>query len=199
VNGSAGKPRVGEVPFLYSGCAAPRLSALARRLAPLGVLVGLGLLVGGCSFSYQLGSLFGKDDETTQSAEPKAPEEPAADPAKPAEKSEFTGSIWPTLTAATSGPLKEFAEADMAAATAAAAAVLSDGRKDASAPWENPRTGARGTVTPLAAAYQQDGFTCRDFLASFVNASKEAWVQGEACRVHHGKWVVRSFKPWKRA
>ena len=45
----------------------------------------------------------------------------------------------------------------------------------------------------------QDGFTCRDFLASVVREEAEAWLQGEACRVHHGKWVVRTMKPWKRA
>ena len=54
-------------------------------------------------------------------------------------------------------------------------------------------------VTPLTAAYTQDGFTCRDFLASVVRDTAETWLQGEACRVHHGKWVVRSMKPWKRA
>src|SRR2546428_367751 len=37
-----------------------------------------------------------------------------------------------------------------------------------SAPWENPRSGARGTVTPIASAYAQDGNTCHDFLASHV-------------------------------
>ena len=40
--------------------------------------------------------------------------------------------------------------------------------KDTSAPWQNPDTGARGMVTPITAAYTQDGFTCRDFLASVV-------------------------------
>jgi hypothetical protein len=43
--------------------------------------------------------------------------------------------------------------------------VLSKGGKGVSLPWENPGTGARGTITPLAAAYNQDGATCRDFLA----------------------------------
>ena len=47
-------------------------------------------------------------------------------------------------------------------------------------PWENPRTGARGTITPLASAYNQDGVTCRDFLASYVHGQTEAWLQGEA-------------------
>jgi surface antigen len=157
-----------------------------RRLTPFAVLLGVGLMAGGCSFSYQLGSLFGKDDDAS----------PAA--SQTSDKSETTGALSPTLASAKTGPLKEFAEADMIAASAAASLVLSDGRKDASVPWENPKTGARGTVTPIAAAYEQDGFTCRDFLASFVNAANEAWAQGEACRVHQGKWVVRSLKPWKR-
>jgi NAD dependent epimerase/dehydratase family enzyme len=38
-----------------------------------------------------------------------------------------------------------------------------------------------------------------DFLASVVREEAEAWLQGEACRVHHGQWVIRSLKPWKRA
>ncbi len=40
--------------------------------------------------------------------------------------------------------------------------------KDASLPWENPASGARGTVTPVADAYVQEGALCRDFLASYV-------------------------------
>lgn len=163
-----------------------------RRLTPFAVLLGVGLLAGGCSFSYQLGSLFGKDDDASPAVSQVSDRTAAAD------KSEITGALSPTLASVKSGPLKEFAEADVIAASAAASAVLSDGRKDASAPWENPKTGVRGTVTPIAAAYEQDGFTCRDFLASFVRDANEAWVQGEACRVHQGRWVVRAMKPWKR-
>ena len=77
--------------------------------------------------------------------------------------------------------------------------MLGRGGKDTSAPWENPKTGARGTVTPVASSYTQDGFTCRDFLASYVRAGSEAWLQGEACRMHQGRWEVRSLKPWKRS
>ena len=47
--------------------------------------------------------------------------------------------------------------------------MLTKGDKDSSQPWENPETGARGSVTPLAQAYSSDGRTCRDFLASYVN------------------------------
>jgi surface antigen len=77
--------------------------------------------------------------------------------------------------------------------------VLTKGGKDVSAPWENPRTGARGTVTPIAAVYSQYGAQCREFLASYVVKNNEAWLQGEACRAQQGSWVVRSLKPWQRA
>ena len=64
-------------------------------------------------------------------------------------------------------------------------------------PWENPSTGARGTITPLATVYNQDGATCRDFVASYVENGSESWLQGEACRVARGKWEVRKMRPWK--
>ena len=77
-------------------------------------------------------------------------------------------------------------DGDLVYARAAATDVLTRGGKDASAPWENPRTGARGTVTPIASAYSQDGQTCRDFLASYVNGSSQSWLQGEACKRDKG-------------
>ena len=66
-------------------------------------------------------------------------------------------------------------------------------------PWENPRSGARGTVTPITTAYTQSGQTCRDFLASYVNGSSQSWLQGAACKQQKGAWEVRSMKPWKRS
>jgi len=85
----------------------------------------------------------------------------------------------------------------VAIARAAVSEVLSRGGKDTSMPWENPSTGARGTITPLAAAASQDGVTCRDFLASYVKNGNESWLQGEACRAARGKWEVRNLRPWK--
>ena len=128
-----------------------------------------------------IGSLNGKDEDKT-----------AAD---------RTGSIIATPAAATTTPVvaEAPAEADLVIARAAVSEVLGRGGKDTSAPWENPKTGARGTVTPVASSYTQDGFTCRDFLASYVRAGSEAWLQGEACRMHHGRWEVRKLKPWKRS
>jgi surface antigen len=88
-------------------------------------------------------------------------------------------------------------DADIAYARAAASAVLSRGEKDTSMPWENPRTGTRGTVTPIATAYTVDGRICRDFLASFVSGNSQSWLQGEACQQQQGEWEVRTLKPWK--
>jgi surface antigen len=90
-------------------------------------------------------------------------------------------------------------ESDLAFARNAASDVLTKGDKDSSQPWENPETGARGSVTPLAQAYSSaDGRTCRDFLASYVNGRAESWLQGAACQTGHGRWEIHTLKPWKR-
>jgi surface antigen len=84
---------------------------------------------------------------------------------------------------------------DIIAAGEATVVLLGRGR---GGPWENPQTGARGTITPIAAAYRDNGAECRDFLASYVHDKAEAWMQGEACRTGAGRWEVRSLKPWRR-
>jgi hypothetical protein len=140
----------------------------ARARLPL---VALAFALGGCSFSYQLDSLFSKKNEP-----------------------DGTGSLHESLRKPDAEPP---AEGDLAIARAVVSEVLTKGGKDISLPWENPSTGARGTITPLAAAYDQDGITCRDFLASYVKNGNESWLQGEACRAARGKWEVRNLRPWK--
>jgi len=151
-----------------------RLRGAGTAAALVGVT--LGMLGGGCS--YRIGALMGDD--------------------RKADKTEYTGSIAPQKVS-TPAPAQVLPpEPDLAFAKAAAQEVLSRGGDDTSQPWENPHTGARGTVTPLAAAYTQDGFICRDFLASYVREGAESWLQGEACRIHQGKWEVKTLRPWKR-
>jgi hypothetical protein len=90
-------------------------------------------------------------------------------------------------------------DSDLAFARNAASDVLTKGGKDSSQPWENPETGARGSVTPLAQAYSsEDGRTCRDFLASYVNGKTESWLQGAACHSGNGRWEIHTLKPWRR-
>jgi len=87
-------------------------------------------------------------------------------------------------------------DADLAFARNAASDVLTKGDKDSSQPWENPETGARGSVTPLAQAYSSEGRTCRDFLASYVNGTSQSWLQGAACKSVQGQWEIHTLKPW---
>jgi surface antigen len=89
-------------------------------------------------------------------------------------------------------------EHDLAVARAAVDELLRRGGRDSSFPWENPRTGARGTITTVASAYSQNGRTCQDFLASYIRDGAESWMQGEACQINQGKWEVRNLKPWQR-
>ena len=158
---------------LYNGCWRPRLW---RAGAVIG-LVAVALAAGGCSMSsqissYDLSSMFG------------------------GHKSDITGSITPRPgTKATSDKLPP--DDDLAYAKAAVRKLLALGSQYASLPWENPSTGARGTITPITSAYSAGGQTCRDFLASYVKGTSESWLQGEACKHHTGPWQVRSMKPWK--
>lgn len=145
------------------------------RPAALALLIAAGTTLGGCS--YQLGSMFGNSKE---------PETTAALPVNVIEARASVNAALPP------------SEADLAYARAAATEVLARGEKDISHPWENPHTGARGAVTPLTSAYSSNGFTCRDFLASYIKDKAETWLQGEACKFNKG-WEVRSLRPWRKA
>jgi 17 kDa outer membrane surface antigen len=109
--------------------------------------------------------------------------------------SDVTNSIGPSAQAGPAVPT----ETDLAFARNAASDVLTRGEKDASQPWENPDTGARGSVTPLAQAYSSEGRTCRDFLASYVKGNSESWLQGAACQIGHGQWEIHTLKPWRQS
>jgi surface antigen len=140
-------------------------------IAPKGAALGLivlGLSGGGCSL-WRGDGLFGKGTNK-----------------------EVTGTLG-------GGAAREPTESDLAFARNAASDVLTKGDKDSSQPWENPQTGARGSVTPLAVAYSsEDGRTCRDFLASYVNGNTASWLQGAACKEAHGRWEIHTLKPWQR-
>lgn len=162
---------------LYRGCGAARLWRGAFAA------VTLALACGGCSVG-QLDSIYASAEKSDHTGSIAAAAKPAGD--KPA-NDKLANDLPP--------------EADLVFTKAAVRQVLNKSGNDASEPWENPRTGARGTVTPITAAYVQSGQTCRDFLASYVNGSAQSWLQGEACKPKNlkGAWEVRSLKPWKRS
>ncbi|MGN6284423.1 MAG: RT0821/Lpp0805 family surface protein [Afipia sp.] len=137
-------------------------------------VIAVGAALGGCSF--RLGSVF--DSEKAEAAD-------------------VTGSISAPIVRVSDDA--SLSDRDLALARNAASDVLTRGGKDVSQPWENPETGARGSVTPLASAYTNEGKTCRDFLASYVRGTNEGWLQGKACRSARGSWEIRDMKPWKRS
>ena len=166
-------------PPLYSG---PVVASLR-----LTALLTLALGVSGCAVSGPLGSMFAKQSK---------------DEAKAYASEDVTGSIaTPHASPASATTAGLPSETDLVFARMAIVDVLKRGSKEISAPWENPSSGARGTVTPIASAYDKDGGTCRDFLASYVRLKgAETWMQGEACRPKQGaSWEVKSLRPWSRS
>ena len=165
---------------LYSGTAGASL----RLAAVLAVAWSLG----GCAVSNSMFSKSSSQDEAR---------------AKAYANEEVTGSVVTpraTPVSATTTTTGLPSETDLVFARMAIVDVLKRGSKEISSPWENPSSGARGTVTPIASAYAKDGMTCRDFLASYLRPQgKETWMQGEACRAKQGAWEVRSLRPWSRS
>jgi hypothetical protein len=148
-----------------------RYHVAARWLATGPWLLVLALTGGGCSLAYRLDTTLGKRDG--------------------ADQADSHRSVPPNAT------VEIPSESDLAMARAAVSEVLIKGAS--SVPWENPKTGARGTVTPLASLYSQNGISCRDFLASFVKNGSESWLQGAACRAKRGTWEVRNLRPWSNS
>jgi len=168
----AGPASLASRPPTYSGTTGAILRCAVRRLPALAAVVSLGVLTGGCAMPSMFG--FGKDDAMA--------------------KAETTGSI-PTGKLTSGLPPED----DLIHTRSAITEVLGMGRKDFSTAWENPKTGARGTVTPVSKPYEQDGARCHDFLASHINGRTETWMRGEACQQPQGKWEVKVLRPWKRA
>jgi surface antigen len=111
---------------------------------------------------------------------------------------DITGSL-PLQTAATSSAKGALSPIDWAIAKSALREVLGRGEAGSSQPWENPTTGARGTVTPVAEIYERDGFPCRNFIVGGVRDGHESWYEGTACRVHRGNWDVTTMRPLQKS
>jgi surface antigen len=147
-------------------------------------VLALALAAGGCAATGHLGSLFSSERKVAARAD--AGEDVTGSVARPRSNAAVAAAALPT-------------ETDLVFARMAIVEVLGRGSKDISVPWENPSSGARGTVTPIASAYARDGATCHDFLASYLRQGAETWLQGEACRESKGRWEVKSLRPWTRS
>lgn len=116
-----------------------------------------------------------------------------AEPADPI----VTGSLkaQPAVYSADDAPAG-IAGGDWALAKSALQQAIASSDTGASIPWDNPKTGARGTATPIGAA-TADG--CRDFRIGVVDATGEQWVQGAACRDAKGTVSLSQVRVLGRA
>jgi surface antigen len=142
------------------------------------ILLIAGLATGGCSMSFPLSSLI-----------------PGMQAEKPADKDDITGSLSMQHPAAS----REMTNADWTVAMAALREALGRKEDGASIPWQNPTTSSRGTVSPVSAAFVQDGFNCRNFMVSHFKTERENWYEGTACRTHRGQWDIQSTRPLQKS
>ena len=141
------------------------------------------IALSGCSSS--LPSMFGDDAKSTKVAR--------SENTTP-EPKDVTGSL--SLANGTKAPMSPV---DWNIAKSALRESLGRAEAGASQPWENPTSGSRGTVTPVAAIYEKNGFPCRNFIVSHVHDSNESWYEGTACRVHRGQWDVTTTRPLQKS
>jgi surface antigen len=138
---------------------------------------------GGCSSSMP--ALFSNDDKPAKVA--RSENAPKQDPT-------VTGSL-----SLSGGNAPAMSSIDWTIAKSALRQALGREEAGASQPWENPTSGARGTITPVAAIYEKDGFACRNFIVSHVRESHENWYEGTACRMHRGQWDVTTTRPLQKS
>ena len=170
----------------YHGSAGPRRSSAWTGLA-LAAMLAFGS--GACAMTMELGSfLSDKEDEpakVAQQSDKGDTRDVTGSLAMQSKKTErASGGIHPIDWKLTSAALKE---------------ALGQKEEGASIPWQNPDTGSRGTVTPVASAYIKEGFACRNFIASHVGDGRESWYEGTACRIHRGEWEIRSTRPLQKS
>jgi len=183
---SSGHVKSDTVRLPYHGKTGTRLSVASLFSAP--VAAGLiAMFLGGCSM--QLSSLLPGGVSDSGPTGPSVIRTASDD---------TTGSI-PLQMASVNGNPMGMSAIDWPHAQAALKEALARTDEGPSVPWDNPASGARGTVTPIAAAFNKDGLPCRNFIASHVKEGMETWSEGLACRVSASTWEVKSVKPLKKS
>ena len=171
----------------YHGSVRPRRLPVGPGLA-LAALLALGC--GGCAMTMELGSFL--SDKSDKDEPAKVTQVDRGD------ARDVTGSL-ALQSKKTEGANGGIHPVDWKLTSAALREALGQKEEGASIPWQNPDTGSRGTVTPVATAYIKDGFACRNFIASHVGEGRESWYEGTACRVHRGEWDIRTARPLEQS
>jgi surface antigen len=80
-------------------------------------------------------------------------------------------------------------EEDRALMSESVRATLDQGPEGKTTTWENPRTGARGELTPLA-TYNQAGRKCRDMEVANSAKGRSNRQVLSFCRQDDGSWKI---------
>jgi len=156
----------------HIGQSRPVWNCPVRRMAAL-LLLGLATApLGGCSWSWQLGSLLPDDGDLT------------------------TGSIKPREVSPLSPTLVSEDWRRAKAALAVALDIQGDGK---TVNWDNPDSGAKGAFTPVGAPFVVKDDICRAFLADLSGKLQPATLQGSACRAGPGDWAIKDVKPFSKS
>lgn len=126
------------------------------------------LTVAGCAISTPLGPIFGSDDEGS------------------------TGTITPRDERFSNS----MTDRDWTLAKGAVLAAIESREGQAPTTWDNPETGTKGTVSPLAGAFAADGGLCRSFIAAVAEGIETSYYEGRACRKGTDPWTVMESTAW---
>lgn len=137
--------------------------ALMRAAAAALLVLG----AGGCSLSWQLGSMMPDESDVTGSITPRDP-----------------SPLSPKLNAE-----------DWRRARAAMAVALDLQGNGKPAGWDNPDSGARGTFAAAGQPYVVKDVICRGFLAGIGGKLPAQDLQGAACRNGPDDWTIKDVKP----
>jgi surface antigen len=141
----------------------------AAAFANLCLALGLASAAAGCSAVIPLPSLISGDD--------------------------VTGSI-----GASPSPLSSSLDAeDWRRARAALGVALDPQGNGAAVGWENPKSGSKGSFTPVGLAEPTGEKICRSFLAELGGGLPGQSLRGVACRDKMGDWSVNQVSPAKKA
>jgi surface antigen len=58
--------------------------------------------------------------------------------------------------------------------------------------WENPDTGASGTITPTKTYQTAEGQYCREYTQEIIVGGEKQEATGTACRLDDGSWQIES-------
>ena len=103
-----------------------------------------------------------------------------------------TGSISPV-------PFGGVLDAEDSRREKAALATALDPQGDgATVHWENLKSGHKGAISAKGRAYSNDGKVCRAFSSVAVGLGAKRSVDGVACAIAAGDWIVQTSKPTGR-